>query len=535
MDEGRRGGRDKAWNNPSLRQEDSDLSNLSSTTLGGGSGPTSPFSSFGHRPRYQRLGSEVGTPEQSTHEQHVEHEDEGDLARAVMNAGLGIKELSDVERERSVTSEVVGARQVSIQKVSSPNIRQSYAFASPRTDSAPGSSNPLISPPLGQGDTSHLSSTRTAYDPSGTAYEDEDEITRAKTHGSQRSSSNYPYVYDDTQRLRRPKSNYSVRSAFETNDFHPQACPTAKSFYQGRFNWLAISILLIALFSTVFSGIFLGIAMRAPRWGQGIRSKGGSLNPASADIMTQVFAKLIELSFVTVFVTFLGQVLSRRAFNASAKGVTIAEITMRNWVMQPGSMITHYETVQYAALTFLGFLSLCVAAFAMLYSTAASALVAPQLKFGGWDDRVMQGLVKAQFSNVVYLQKTCQNPIQIDSFDINYSLQNVGNTCLEIEHAAQGFHNYKQYLSYWNMLVQTGAATSIDQKTRPPGFGLHNENVTVNASWIETIDTAKMSKKFNRTINNVTLAMPHSGVVTAGYDAVNNIVQPTVRQSTPSD
>lgn len=324
------GGSQQPWN---LRPEGSDLSDFSSTTLGG-SGPSSPYTSFGRRPRYQRLGSE-GTPEQ-VYAREQNEEDEGDIAQAVRNAGLGIQ---NVARERSVSPEVVAAqthaRRVSIQRVSNPSIRQSYA--SPRTDSAPGSSNPLISPPLG--DTSHLSSTRTAYDPSATPYiEEEDEITRAKRNSGV-SSSNYPYAYDDagsTARLNRPKSNYSIRSAFETHEFHPHACPTAKSFYQGRFNWLAISIVLIALFSTVFSGIFFGIAVRGPRWGTAIRTKGGSLNPAGADILTQVFAKLIELSFVTVFVAFLGQVLSRRAFNSSSKGVSIAEITMRNWVMQPG-------------------------------------------------------------------------------------------------------------------------------------------------------------------------------------------------------
>jgi hypothetical protein len=516
MDEGRGGQQPSAWN---LRQESSDLSSRTLT----GSGPSSPLSSFSRRPRYQRLGSEIGTPEQIIQE----HDDEGDgdIAAAVRNAGLGIEHVG---REQPASPEIVGvsghARRISTQQASNPSTGRSYT--SPRTDSAPGSSNPLISPP--PGDTSYLSSTRTAYDPAGTPYDDEDEIRRAKRRSKTSSpSSNYPYVYDDMERLNRPKSYASVRSAFETSDFHPQACPTAKSFYQGRFNWLAISIVLIALFSTIFSGIFVGIAIRAPRWGMGVRSHG-SLSPSGADILTQVFAKLIELSFVTVFVTFLGQVLSRRAFNSSARGVTIAEITMRNWVMQPGSMITHYETVQYAALTFLGVLSLSVAAFAMLYSTAASALVAPQLKFGGWDNRVLKGLVKSQFSNVVYLQETCQNPIQVNNFDDNYSLQNVGNTCLEIDHAAQGFHNYKQYLSFWDQLVQTGAATEIDQKKRPPGFGLHNETISVNASWIEVIDTAEVSKKFNRTINNVTLAMPHSGVVSAGYDSVNSILQPTV-------
>jgi hypothetical protein len=418
------------------------------------------------------------------------------------------------------------ARRVSIQRVSNQSIRQNYA--SPRTDSAPGSGNPLVSPPFGN--TSYLSSTNTAYDPAASPYNEgeDDNITKAKGQSrSQMSSATIPYDYDDTARLTRPKSQFSIRSAYEAGDFHPHQCPTAKSFYQGRFNWLAISIVLIALFSTVFSGIFFGIAIRGPRWGQSIRSKGGSLSPSGADILTQVFAKLIELSFVTVFVAFLGQVLSRRAFNSSAKGVTIAEITMRNWVMQPGSMITHYETVRYAAISFLGILSLAVAAFAMIYSTASVALVAPQLKFGNWDDKVMQGLVKSSFSNINHLRRTCRNPIQVSSG--NYTLDLVGNTCLEIDHAAQGFHNYKQYLTEWARLVETGGASSTDQKSRPPGFALHNETIAVNASWIEVIDTAEASKKFNRTINNVTLAMPHTGVVDAGFDPVNGILQPTVR------
>lgn len=54
-------------------------------------------------------------------------------------------------------------------------------------------------------------------------------------------------------------------------------------------------------------------------------------------------------------------------------------------------MITHYETVQFAALSILGVLSLIVAILAMLYTVAAFALVAPQLKFGSWEHRLMHG------------------------------------------------------------------------------------------------------------------------------------------------
>ena len=96
--------------------------------------------------------------------------------------------------------------------------------------------------------------------------------------------------------------------------------------------------------------------------------------PATASILFAAFAKSIELSFVTVFVALLGQVLSRRAFRTKSKGITIAEMSMRSWVMQPGTMITHWETIRYAGLTALGVIALLTAFMAMFYTTASDAL-----------------------------------------------------------------------------------------------------------------------------------------------------------------
>lgn len=191
-------------------------------------------------------------------------------------------------------------------------------------------------------------------------------------------------------------------------------------------------------------------------------------------------------------------------------------------------MITHYETVKFAALSILGVLSLIVALLAMLYSTAAVALVAPQLKFGSWEPRLMHGVVKTNFANVDYLKRTCQTPIQKSAWMEGYSEGEVGQNCLELDHVSQGFHNYNRYMSYWAAQIQTGNASTVDQRYRPQGFGLFNENITVNGSWIHTIDTKKVSGDFGRAINNVTLAMPHSGVVQAGWDPKNNIMQPGV-------
>lgn len=87
------------------------------------------------------------------------------------------------------------------------------------------------------------------------------------------------------------------------------------------------------------SGLWFGVAVAKPRFGHGI-AHTGRLPPPTATLIAAAIAKSIELSFVTVFVAFLGQVLSRRALIKKSKGITIAEMSMRGWVMQPGTLIT---------------------------------------------------------------------------------------------------------------------------------------------------------------------------------------------------
>jgi len=158
---------------------------------------------------------------------------------------------------------------------------------------------------------------------------------------------------------------------------------------------------------------------------------GGSFTPATASILYALFAKTIELSFVTVFVTFLGQVLSRRSIMKTSRGVTIAEMTMRQWVIQPAFMITHWEHIQHASLTIVGAISLVAALIAMLYTTASDAIVSPHLKYGNWEGKLMKGIVNASYANPIYVGESCQTPIsfKVDSFS--------PQTCTDIQHAGQ--------------------------------------------------------------------------------------------------
>lgn len=97
-----------------------------------------------------------------------------------------------------------------------------------------------------------------------------------------------------------------------------------------RLSWLAVWLIILSVYSTILSGLWLGVAIAQPRWGRTI-SSGGSMTLSTANVLTAIFAKTIELSFVTVFVAFIGQVLTRRAIAANA-GMTIAEMTMRTWI-----------------------------------------------------------------------------------------------------------------------------------------------------------------------------------------------------------
>lgn len=167
-------------------------------------------------------------------------------------------------------------------------------------------------------------------------------------------------------------------------------CNSSVHFRQSMWSWPAVGIILLALFSTVLSGVFFFVAAVGPKYGRTVGTHG-SLTASAAAFVTSLLAKLIEISFVTLVVALIGQMIARKAYNKdSTQGVTLAEMTMRSWAVQPGTIFSHWESVQYGALSRLGALTLLAAAVALLYTSAATALVQPQLKFGSPQLRVLQ-------------------------------------------------------------------------------------------------------------------------------------------------
>lgn len=301
----------------------------------------------------------------------------------------------------------------------------------------------------------------------------------------------------------------------------PPACYSRRDIHTKRNSWLSITIFALSIYSTVMSGIWLVVSFVQPRFGRGISSSQG-LQPSTATVIAALIAKTIEMSFVTVFISCVGQVLTRRSFVRQSRGMTLAEMTMRNWVIQPGSLLTHFETLPYAALTILGALSLTATLAATFYTTASDAMVSPKLKSGGWESKQLLGHIRSSYANAQYVQDTCPYLFDIDDDP------NAGESCMNVQFSGQSYRNLQSFLKVWTGINENGTSEEIDVIDRPAGTALLYDNTTLIGSWIETehSNVTQHFEKTGRIINNVTLAMPHPGVYAAATDPVNGILQP---------
>lgn len=186
-----------------------------------------------------------------------------------------------------------------------------------------------------------------------------------------------------------------------------------------------------------------------------------------------------------------------------------------------GTIISRWESVKYGASTKLGILALLVALMAMTYTTASDALVVPVLKFTKTESQLMYGKVSTSFANTYYIMDHCNTPIQ-KQMDPN----NSGPTCISIQHAGQAYHNYMQYLTTWVDNISSGN-TSNSMTQRPEPVGMLYDNTTLKGSWTNIQNISLLSEQYQRIVNNVTMAMPHVGVVAAALDPLNRIIQPS--------
>ncbi|KAL4906011.1 hypothetical protein BDW74DRAFT_167622 [Aspergillus multicolor] len=343
-----------------------------------------------------------------------------------------------------------------------------------------------------------------------------DQLPRARTTG-----------YDDVTSTCSESSKHPLlhpadpSMASPSGHSHNAACPTKKKIVQGRNSWIPMTLIILACYSTLFSGIFVVVAIQEPRYGRLI-GQNGSLTLSTANNIGMLIAKTTELAYVTICVAFLGEVLSRRAITKGSRGISIADMSMRSWIMQPGTMVVHWHSLRYSGLTVLGVIALVVTFVAMLYTTAAEALVFPKLNMGPIEHRMLVAEVRASFANPTYIKRTCKTPL-VDEPD--------GATCVDMNHAGQAFHNYQAFLQTWSDIAENSsqsASATVQLTSRPSPTGSF-DGISVNGSWIDSSDhgdIAELSQKHGRLVHNVTAALPHAGIVRAATYEDNGIHRP---------
>lgn len=195
-----------------------------------------------------------------------------------------------------------------------------------------------------------------------------------------------------------------------------------------RLSCTSIWLIILSLYSTIMSGIWLLVAIIEPRWG-GTISTNGPIALSTANLLTAIFAKSIELSLVTLAMAFVGQVLTRRAI-ATHEGMTMAEVTMRTWIAQPGTIFTNLGAVRHVGHSLLGVMALVATIVVMFYTTASDTMVRPKLKYSNWRKMDLNSTVWASYANPTYVNNTCTTPISIEMDPIA-----AGESCLAIQYS----------------------------------------------------------------------------------------------------
>lgn len=223
---------------------------------------------------------------------------------------------------------------------------------------------------------------------------------------------------------------------------------------------------------------------------------------------------------MTVFVTILGQILTRRSL--ALRGFTIADIAMRVWIIQPGYIFTHWPNVKIVGATVLGVTSLLGSLAILLFTTASSTLVSPHLSYGHWHSTALFGLVQGLFATVPFIQGNCQTPITYVSDP--YSSE----TCLDLSFTDLSSHDFGIYLQLWATIVESGEGAPQDLSSRPQAVSSVFSDGIFQGSWVQTrySNLTANYETFGRIVNNVTLSMPHAGIYYASQDAINGILQP---------
>ncbi|KAM0666950.1 hypothetical protein ACQRIU_004805 [Beauveria bassiana] len=301
----------------------------------------------------------------------------------------------------------------------------------------------------------------------------------------------------------------------------PELCSSRRDI-QSPASSSVIWVRLLSIISTGLSTLWLVVAISQPRWGRKI-SSNAAMKPSIATMTAALGSKIIEMSFVTVYITCLGQSLTRRAIARGSRGITLAEMSMREWVNEPGNLLMNSRSnIKHSGCSLLGVLSLLAGLVAAFYTTASDAMVAPKLKYGKWENRTLSGYIRSSYANPIFVKLSCSTMLKDED------KEEAASSCMDVMVSGESYRNLQAFMRVWTNININGSTLIRDLKERPAGTASLHGNTTLLGAWIETEhgNVTAHSEETGRIINNVTLAMPHPGVAAAATSPLNGILQP---------
>ncbi|EWC44229.1 hypothetical protein DRE_01055 [Drechslerella stenobrocha 248] len=203
-----------------------------------------------------------------------------------------------------------------------------------------------------------------------------------------------------------------------------------------------------------------------------------------------------------------------------ARGITIADMLMKGWVYQPGSLLTTVPALRHAGGTLLGIVSLGVVLCVTFYTTAADSLVSPKLHFGRYQSLDLRGAVSLKYANSTALASRCPAIISsaLDGPMNGSELPLSQSTCYKVHNSYQPLRDFTFFTDAWNG-YRMDTSIPRDQLMRRPTGWTTVGNERYYGVWLDANGSDGL--------NNVTLAMPHGGVVPSVRNVtLNGLVQP---------
>ena len=130
-----------------------------------------------------------------------------------------------------------------------------------------------------------------------------------------------------------------------------------------------------------------------------------------------------------------------------------------------------------------------------------------------WDITVT-GTVNTTFANETFIENFHGNPILAS----NDTSSRLNRSWMSVFYSARGSACYSSFAEAWRNPGARGNGAT-DQSRRLVPLILDRET-QVNTSWVQIVeDIEKRSSELGRVINNVTLALPHPGVLAAAKNS----------------